>query len=467
MVESAAETTPEEIVRGAWTWWQRVLFRFSFLFWGKFCLQLGVVWVATGWIPGMGWINRWVLRWPESAIDWPVTRLQGWFVTKLFHLTGEAATWHRTGSGDTALSWIGALSVLVFAIAGAALWTVIAEWGIARRGWRREYRTLYAWLRLAMRFTLASILLGYGFEKVFDLQFSPPGPMQLGRTFGASSPMGLLWTFIGFSVPYTIFAGVAEVVPGMLLLFRRTMTVGALSAAAVLLNVVLLNFCYDVPVKLYSSLYLLMALFLLLPDVIPMWRFFFLRGNERLQGVWLAPMERKPLRIAAYCLQAVVIGQLLYMQISSSYQQWSKRLPVTAAVPQKATNSNPQYANVDGSWVVDSSAGWPPGEQWKTVTIGQLRYQSIDFFEVTREDGMQQNFGESMDWEHKIHFLNRADSVLHWTLDAKGIAMLEGTWQGQPAKLTMHPQPDAQGSVQSFPLLTGRFHWVQEYPYNR
>jgi hypothetical protein len=45
-------------------------------------------------------------------------------------------------------------------------------------------------------------------------------------------------------------------------------------AVAVMLNVALLNFCYDVPVKLYSSLYVLMALFLLLPDVPALFQFF-------------------------------------------------------------------------------------------------------------------------------------------------------------------------------------------------
>jgi len=48
---------------------------------------------------------------------------------------------------------------------------------------------------------------------------------------------------------------------GMLLLFRRTVTLGAIASAAALLNIVLLNFCYDVPVKLYSAHLLLMALF--------------------------------------------------------------------------------------------------------------------------------------------------------------------------------------------------------------
>jgi hypothetical protein len=68
------------------------------------------------------------------------------------------------------------------------------------------------------------------------------------------------------STAYTFFCGLTEVTAGTLLLFRRTLTVGALVAVAALVNIVLLNFCYDVPVKLYSSHLLMMALFLLIAD---------------------------------------------------------------------------------------------------------------------------------------------------------------------------------------------------------
>jgi hypothetical protein len=49
------------------------------------------------------------------------------------------------------------------------------------------------------------------------------------------------------------------VVGGALLLFRRTTTAGALVLIAVLTNIVTLNFSCDVPVKLFSSHLLLMA----------------------------------------------------------------------------------------------------------------------------------------------------------------------------------------------------------------
>jgi hypothetical protein len=79
--------------------------------------------------------------------------------------------------------------------------------------------------------------------------------------------MKLLWTFMGASIPYVIFTGAAEMLGGLLLAARRTTLLGALVCIGVLSNVVMLNFSYDVPVKLYSSHLLLMAVFLAAPDL--------------------------------------------------------------------------------------------------------------------------------------------------------------------------------------------------------
>jgi uncharacterized membrane protein YphA (DoxX/SURF4 family) len=449
----------------AWTWWQRVLFRFAAFFWPYVCLfSPSVLLQVTTLGP---WINRWILPWTVFTLQrWPES-LETWFVTHIFHLTGISATRHPTSSGDTARDWIGILSLLVFAAIGAAIWTAISEWGIARRGWRKDYRTLYAWLLLVVRYTLASVLLSYGISKVFDLQFSPPDVQVLNERYGDSSPMRLLWTFVGSSVPYTIFSGVAEVVPGLLLLFRRTAVLGALIASAVMLNVVLLNFCYDVPVKLYSTVYLLMALFLLLPDMWSLFQFFVGRRDTRLRGAWLRYPERKSFRMACYCLQVLVFGHLIYLQVSSDAKEWKSRRTNVPVVKQEVKLRDPQLANIDGIWSVDDGAEWPMPEEWKTVTIGKLRYQSVDFLETLAANGSQHNFSVSMDLNHDIHFLEHPNSVLRWTLDSQDNATLEGTWLGQWAKLRMHRQEPHPGSNTGYPLMTRGFHWVQEYPYSR
>src|SRR5262249_17022289 len=85
-------------------------------------------------------------------------------------------------------------------------------------------------------------------------------------SYGDSSPMNLLWTFMGFSDGYNLFAGAGELLGGILLATRRTTLLGALVSLAVMTHVAVLNLCYDVPVKLLSLHLVAMALYLIVPD---------------------------------------------------------------------------------------------------------------------------------------------------------------------------------------------------------
>jgi hypothetical protein len=64
-----------------------------------------------------------------------------------------------------------------------------------------------------------------------------------------------------------MFAGIGESVGAFLLFFRRTTTVGALILIAVLSNVALLNYTFDVPVKQLSSNLLFASIILAASDV--------------------------------------------------------------------------------------------------------------------------------------------------------------------------------------------------------
>jgi uncharacterized membrane protein YphA (DoxX/SURF4 family) len=199
-------------------------------------------------------------EWLLQPWTWLLQAVCPWVAIHVFHLTGQRTTYFLTGSGDTTLAWIENLLFVVVALVGAIVWSVAD-----RR--RPDYRAAHAWLRLLVRYTLAFTLFSYGFAKVAPLQFQPPRFPKLAQPYGEFSPMGVLWNFMGSSLPYTMLAGCAEVLGGLLLLFRRTTTLGALVSFCALANVVALNFCYDVPVKLYSTNLLMMCVFLLAPDL--------------------------------------------------------------------------------------------------------------------------------------------------------------------------------------------------------
>src|ERR1017187_5226507 len=183
----------------------------------------------------------------------------------------------------------------------------------------KDYRRLDSWLRLGVRYTLAFTMFTYGFAKVFPLQFQPPGFQKLTEPYGDFSPMGVLWSFMGASMAYTIFAGMCEVVGGTLLLFRRTTTLGAMVSFGVLLNIALLNFCYDVPVKLYSANLVLMAIFLAAPDLRRLLNFLVL--NHMLKPV---PPGRRWMRIGAVVFQVLFVGYFIYSEIEGGWTAYKE-----------------------------------------------------------------------------------------------------------------------------------------------
>jgi hypothetical protein len=139
------------------------------------------------------------------------------------------------GSGDRAFDYLLVALLLLISLVIMVIWTLLDRK-------RLSYPTLYRWLNLYVRFALGATMIRYGTFKLINSQFPPPALDRLMQSYGDSSPMGLLWTFMGASEPYTMFVGFAEMISGILLFPRKTSTLGALMSVGVLSNVVALNF---------------------------------------------------------------------------------------------------------------------------------------------------------------------------------------------------------------------------------
>src|SRR5262249_26281175 len=150
------------------------------------------------------------------------------------------------------------------------------------------YTRLYTWLRVTVCFYLAATMIIYGMAKVIPNQFGVLAPDVLTTMVGELSRMEMLWTFMAASPSYTIFTGAAEVLGGLLLTCRRTRLLGALLVIAVMVNVVMLNFCYDVPVKMQASHLLAMTLFVAAADLKRLIDFFVLGRSPQ-------PASERPL----------------------------------------------------------------------------------------------------------------------------------------------------------------------------
>jgi uncharacterized membrane protein YphA (DoxX/SURF4 family) len=121
------------------------------------------------------------------------------------------------------------------------------------------------WLQAILRYFLAYIFLLYGFAKVFQQQFYSL-PSTLDTPLSDISGIQLTWRFFGYSYAYTLFVASSQIIGSILLFFRRTTTLAVVILLPVVANIVFVNFTHSIPVKLYSSIYLVMLLYLLFVD---------------------------------------------------------------------------------------------------------------------------------------------------------------------------------------------------------
>lgn len=421
-----------------WNLATRIAFRFACLYLTLYCLPGGD---RSSLVDAIPKIDEWI-----TAKFWaPWKALCPWVAVHFFHLSGPVTQYHPTGSGDTTLDYIQVFCFLVIAAAGTLIWSLLDRK-------RQDYRTLYAWLRLLVRYTLAITLISYAFVKLFPLQFPQPSLFLLVRSYGESSPMGLLWTFMGASKAYTFFAGSGELVAGLLLFFRRTTVLGALVAIGVMANVVALNFFYDVPVKLYSSHLLLMAVFLLLPDLKALWSFFILHRPAAPDGLWIAPFQRRWMRIGSVVLQALFIISILWGNTSNCIKTF------------KEYAAEGQPSPLYGLWNVDSFVtldGKTPASPWLRAVLDTTTVSAIYF-----ADGTTVRFLTQYD-PANAHLSLKSRRTQHsgeltYTQPNPAHLSLTGLVDGQKVQISLHKVP-----TQTFLLTSRGFHWINEDPFNR
>ncbi len=232
------------------SWFHSFCFHFSFLYWSIYCIPTLLAYCLP--IAGP------ILVTDMESVNAKVIE---WTAKNLFQIDRELVP--PNGSGDTTYNYISILIGFTVSFTLAILWTIVQG-----RSYRFTWR--YDALQMCLRYALAFTMMNYGLAKLsleFG-QFPPPQPGQLDKTWGDSSPMNVLWTFMGYSRAYTFFSGIGELVSGVLLLWRRTTSLGALVGIGIMTNVVMLNFSYDVPVKIMSSHLLVMACLIVLPDAI-------------------------------------------------------------------------------------------------------------------------------------------------------------------------------------------------------
>lgn len=419
-----------------WSFAQRAAFRFGFAYWILYSFPQPLIFIP--------YVDK-LFGWYEPV--WQ--RLIVWTGQHVFHLA-KRIEFPPTGSGDTMSQFIRNFLVLVFAAVAMVVWSLLD-----RR--RENYRRSHEWLRLFVRLVLGATLLSYGAAKVIKTQFPDPGLFRLLEPYGDSSPMGLLWTFMGFSRGYNLFTGAVEMAGGALLFIPRLTTLGALVSAAAMTNVFILNMCYDVPVKIYSLNLLLMAVFLLLPEFGRLTQVFVL---NRIAAPVIPPalVKRSSSRTALLAFQ---VALLFWVTGDVLYQGWSAYKQYGDASPKPALYG---MYSVD-EFTLDGQLRPPvftDADRWRRVVFE--RYNIVG---ILPADGPAVRFTGPVDAKTKIMKLTRrgeGQPAGEFAVDSSiaGSITLNGELDGKKihAKLRKLDEKD-------FLLKTRGFHWISEFPFNR
>src|SRR5947209_3887574 len=157
-----------------WSLPRRLLFRLFFAF-----AVLDIIPWPLGAIPGTGWAAK-----PFEAA-W--NALVPWFGKHVLHVDPGAPV--TNGSGDTLFDWVALACLAALALVVTVVWSAIDR--------RAHHRVALRWLRVYLRYLLASSMLTYGLIKVLGGQFPRPDAYRWIEPVGQMSPMGLFWTMMG------------------------------------------------------------------------------------------------------------------------------------------------------------------------------------------------------------------------------------------------------------------------------
>jgi len=444
--------------RPPWSWPKAFLFRFGAIYFllYSFPFPLNAIpfdWIGHEKLPaawservakvaawlGVQLFQRWN-RWEDLAVRWVGSKLPGVEVT-----VGPA------GSGDTTWNYVQLVTMATAALLLAALWSAFAR--------RRAHPRLFAWWRVHLRFVLSLALVTYGAIKVIPTQMPAPDLERLVQPFGEASPMGLLWTFIGASPGFERMSGTAEILAGLLLIPRRTATLGALVSMGVMGNVFAFNVFYDTPVKLYSGHLLLMALMIALPDLPNLARLFVLRGRPeplRFDRLFASPWLHWPASLLGFA----IVGKSLHATLVRAQSQYqAMHGPDLAQSSPLRGIWNVTYFEIDGE-ECDPFSGNPA--VWRRLIVSYPFRLVLD----TVGDNYER-WGSQADVAKKTLALTHFEDAkrfgtLAWTRSGPDDLALEGRFDGHAIRAEMKLEPP-----RNWLLLDRDFRWINEFPYNR
>ena len=416
-----------------WSAAEKLVFRFAFLLLGLF-----MIFFNNGTLPMFYQLMKYPVSLLHVFVPW---------IGKAWLKLPYPITEFTNGSGDTTYDFVVLLCVAVLALAGTVVWSVLDRK-------RLHYQRLYYWISVAVRFYVCLMLINYGMVKIIQLQFPAPSLYQLLKPYGESSPMGLAWTFFGFSQGYNVFMGIAELL-ACLLLFRRTVALGAFVSLMTTANVMAVNYFYDIPVKIVSTALVVMCLFLLAPNFIRLFNFFVNGKTVALRTLLPLEIEKRWKKYAKHTIKYLLITYtfaLVFWECFTLSKVYGRNSP-----------KSPLY----GAYRVDS---YVRNEQVIEREVGDS-----NLWKVLVMDGPETGAIQLMDDSFKTGTL-KADTIkkkITILLEEDPKTTYEFKYEQQdPARFILKGKLNGD-SVQmaitklQFELTERKLNWINENPYNR
>ncbi len=457
MENLSAQTLP-------WNIYQKIAFRFILIFFILFIVLLD-------------WSVNTILSYIyyDGHLSNLLDIVISWTGKHLFHISYTIISPYDGQHHDRVYIYLLYFTIAFLAALGAIIWSVLDRK-------RTNYQTLYYWLTAIIRYYLAFTLFIFALEKFFKMQFPDLGFYTLTESLGDMTPMNLAWAFFGYSYGYNVFMGIAECA-ALLLLFRRTMTFGAILTLATLANVMAVNYNYDVHAKMYPTALFMMAFFLLLRDANRLIRFFFTGQAISLPVIKAPVFKKRWMNISKSVLKILVIGYYIIFPVKD-YFGYKKNAEERGKAKSKISGV---YDVV--SFVVnkDTLSNENP-LRWNQLFIGdrmieavRLRgdsiaflYVSVDKKEIIVSEDQTALYAKMQEihneqginiWDSKMDSIliaRQIESSLHFELPDSTTLKLKGIIKNDSVFITARRKLI---DIRKFRLMKRRYHWITESAY--
>ncbi|MBN9384549.1 MAG: DoxX family protein [Chitinophagaceae bacterium] len=264
-------------------------------------------------------------------------------------------------------------------------------WGSIDRGRSRPdvfYERIFYWGRVIARYRLAIAMLAYGFLKLYPLQAPYPSLSNLNTNYGDFTRWKLFSLSLGIVPGYESFLGLVEIAGALLLLYRRSASIGAFVIAVFLGNVYMSNVAYGGGDKVYSLYLISLALYVLSYDLGRLTNLLIFQ-RQAAPNTFKPVFAGKARRYGRIVLKTLFVFVFVLLYGFKTGHEGGYQFPVTHGLPGAAGVYNVAFFRINKDTLAYSktdSLRWQDVvfEKWATLSIRSGRVVVLDSNNVER-----------------------------------------------------------------------------------